>query len=449
MRRRQAKFREQNENQLRVETITKLFSTVAMTVTAVVVVAVVVPQSPTAALEDVIVYEDRVAYRVNVVDPDQAIIGDALLVRLSNQLEQYDTMLSFGYTLGSFANLNASTSYYLEVLADKGFGYERLDSKRITTLPRDGGLIAEARLMESLDMYSLSYEVDVVYYNSQETYTGFVLEYASYYEDQETSMPGKKYAPADLAYTPIPVTTSPATILIENVPAYDQALVLRLLGYTGLTEYAILDAVEVPLPFRLEAYAYLEQVSVRLISAYVYKDYYVTNAVYTAQLLHGNTIVATKAVAFAASSSEPHSSSMGTVSFTGLAPLTEYTVRFIADYVNPRTLRQEQTTFTEETATTLGTYDYEFSYEDLGTSYTATITLIDPSHNFQQFYYEIYETGMEYPSSSGQNGFLSPMDKTSTIVIDKPSFASYRIVFGVRNQMDYVKYDVIHTIYYP
>jgi len=40
-----SRFQEQQENKLRIETITKMFSAIAMTVAAVVVVTIVVPQS--------------------------------------------------------------------------------------------------------------------------------------------------------------------------------------------------------------------------------------------------------------------------------------------------------------------------------------------------------------------------------------------------------------------
>jgi len=442
---RKSRFQEQSENKLRVETISKLFSAATMTVATVVVVSVFVPQSPRATLEDVIVFEDRVSYRVNIVDPDQAIQNDSLLVRLSNQLELYETTLQFGYSLGAFDNLNTGTSYFLEVVADKGFGLERLASKRIKTLARDGGLIASVDVLEATEQGAIPFEVTTVYYNRQETYTAFSLEYASVYQDiyEESS---SSMEPQPLVYTPIELIASPSTTIID-IPSYHAEVHFRLLGYTSLTEYVILDEAVTPMPFRFEAYAYLKQVSTRSVSAYVYPSYMLDGAVYTAELYRGSRKMDTKEVTIPSTGQNEYEQ-QAVVSFTSLLPSTDYTIRFYGDYVNPQTLRQEITMFSEYEVTTLGTYSYQYDYIEDDTSIQATITLIDPNHNFQSFFYEIYEEGAAYPYPTGQNGFLSPENKTSTLNIVKPDYPAYRIVIGVRNNTDYYKYDVIDTPFF-
>jgi hypothetical protein len=355
-------------------------------------------------------------------------------------------VLPFGYTLGSFENLNKETWYFLEVLADKGFGYERLASQRIKTLPRDGGAITAVRPLSAIDNY-LPFEVDVVYYNSQGTYTSFVLEYAPIYEEVFSGESSYSQEAQPPVYTSIPLMESPSTIVIEDIPSFDSKVLFRLIGNRTNAIADILDEVEVPLPFQLEAYAYVKQVSTRSVSVYAYRDFRLPEAIYTVDLLRGEWTVDTKKMPLPDPDAEQYET-QPTVTFSGLLPDTEYGLRFNADYVNPQTLRTETSVFSEEVVTTLGTYTYEFSHTEDETTIEATITLIDPSHNFQQFFYEIYEEGAFYPYLNGQNGFLSPMDKTSTLVIPKPDYDSYRVVFGVRNEANYYEYDVIDTIDY-
>jgi len=440
-----SRFQEQQENKLRIETITKMFSAIAMTVAAVVVVTIVVPQSPSASLENVVVYEDRVSYRVHVVDPDQAIQNDSLVVRLSNQLEEYETALPFGYTIGAFSELTPNTSYFLEVLANKGFGEERLASQKIKTNPRDGGLILATRLVTSEMYYEQSLEVDVAYYDSNSTYQKFALIYDIVYEyenEESSSSSSQSYT----EYYQIPITNDLQTLTISGLYGEFSRIDLGLVGYPSIEEFVIIDRATFTPPFMVNSSIYWDQVGVNKVSASVYPDSRLLgNATYEATLYRGTIKVASKPIEMPETFDYEQEHEI-VVTFAGLKELTLYRLEVIVSFLDPVTLRQETKLLETLEATTLGAYEYSLTINDSGSEYIVTVTLIDPSHNFQELYFEVYEQGTYYPVNSGYTGFLSPTDKTGTLYITKPIVSDYYIVIGVRNQTEFFKYDVIHTI---
>lgn len=263
------------------------------------------------------------------------------------------------------------------------------------------------------------------------------------YEDE----PSTSSEPYPLDWISLPILTSPATLTIENYYGSEATLLLRLLGYKTNQDYDVLDEASLPPQFSLYASAYLDQVSTNFIAITFYPDSRLgQNADYRAELLLNGRVMNTMSLPVNLLDDQHYITSNQAIIFNRLRTLTTYSLRFIATYEHPQTLRQVTEVFAELEAKTLGVYEYDFSYVTLTGSYEATITLIDPSHNFQSFYYEVYEGENNYPTNSGQSGFFSPENKTATLVVNRPTSINYRIVFGVRNNINTYQYDEIYTI---
>jgi len=439
------RFVTQEQNKLRLQAITKLFSTAAMTIATVVVVSVVVPRSPSASLSGVNVFADRITYQAQVVDPDSAINNDTLKVRLSNQLERYEQSLPFGTSLGMFEGLLANTQYMLEIVANKGFGEERLASQRLKTYPKDGGAILDVRRIYDDISFDHRLEIDVAVYNDNQTYLSFALEYAfgyEYYQEYESESSIEQ----PLEYVSEPITESFSTIVVSQYLSYETIVYLRLIGYLDGGQTEVIDEIIDRQAFELQIYAGIEQVTTQSIELYVYPDSRVgKNATYVAAIYRGSQKIDEKPIIIPEHNQEQYEMDVGVI-FSSLRSLTEYTLIVTASFINPDTLRQDTFAIEPLLVTTSGDYDYELNVSETDTNYIAVVTLIDPHHNFQQFFYEIYQPDTSYPTGSGNSGFLSPENKTSTLTIAKPPFADYRIVIGVRNITNYYRYDVLYTM---
>lgn len=435
---------ENEQNKLRIEAIGKLFSMAVMTITTVVVVNIVVPQSPSASLSNINVFADRVSYRVDVVDPEQAINNDSLKVRLSNQLENYERPLPFGISLGAFDNLNPNTQYLLEVIANKGFGIERLSSARFKTSPRDGGAILDVRRKVEQDYFEGQIEIDVAVYNDEDTYQAFALRYAITYDQYQINQSTEDEQV--LEYFSVDVTESVMTITINQYISQETIFYFQLVGYRFNDNEVVLDKLVNRSVFALSTYAGLNQVTASLIDVYFFADSRLKDtATYQALLYRDQQKIAEKKIAPIFSSEEYEEITSG-VKFSNLMAFTTYRILIMASYINPDTLRQDTVVASEMEVTTSGLYSYQLNINDLGSYYVATVTLIDPHHTYQQFFYEIYQGDDHYPVQSNQDGFVSPENKTASLSITKPPFEKYRIIIGVRNNTDYYRYDVLKII---
>lgn len=416
-----------------------------MTIATVVVVSIVVPNSPTATLTGVDVFADRIAYQAQVVDPDGAINNDTLKIRLSNQLERYERSLPFGSSLGTFDGLVANTQYLLEIVANKGFGEERLASQRLKTYPKDGGAILDVRRIYDDISFDHRLEIDVAVYNDNQTYVSFALEYAfsyEYYQEYETESSVEE----PLNYVSQPIDEAFSTIVISQYLSYETIVHLRLIGNLDGQQTEVIVEMINRQTFELQIYAGIEQVTTRSIELYFYPDSRVTaNATYMATIWRGNQKIDEKPIQIPSHSQQQYENDIS-VMFSSLRPLTEYTLFVIASFTNPDTLRQQTYETEPLIIVTSGNYEYDLDVSENDTSYVAVVTLIDPHHNFQQFFYEVYQPDVPYPTGSGNSGFFSPENKTATLTIPKPPLTEYRIVIGVRNNTNYYRYDVLYTI---
>jgi len=443
--RNRSQFVTQEQNKLRIQAITKLFSAAAMTVATVVVVSIAVPRSPSATLTGVNVFADRITYQTQVIDPDGAINNDTLKVRLSNQLEQYERSLPFGTSLGTFDGLMANTQYLLEIVANKGFGEERLASQRLKTYPKDGGAILDVRRIYDDISFDHRLEIDVAVYNDNQTYLSFALEYAfsyEYYQEYESESSSEE----PLDYVSEPITESFSTIVISQYLSYETIVHLRLIGNREGQQIDIIAELINHQTFELQIYVGIEQVTTRSIELYFYPDSRVAdNATYVVSIWRGNQKIDEKPIQIPAHSQEQYEMDIGVI-FSSLRPLTEYTLFVRASFTNPDTLRKDTYTTEPLVIVTSGNYEYDLDVSENDTNYIAVVTLIDPHHNFQQFFYEVYQPDIPYPTGSGSSGFFSPENKTATLTIPKPPLAEYRIVIGVRNNTNYYRYDVLYTM---
>lgn len=112
------------------DSLKSLFSSFAVTVCAVVIALAVIPSSPKAEILGLSIFENQIVYQVEITDEDNALRLDTLKIVLENQMESYEYPLSLGINVGIFEDLSPGTPYKLSVVGSKGFGEERLTTKK-------------------------------------------------------------------------------------------------------------------------------------------------------------------------------------------------------------------------------------------------------------------------------------------------------------------------------
>jgi hypothetical protein len=164
-------------------------------------------------------------------------------------------------------------------------------------------------------------------------------------------------------------------------------------------------------------------------------------------LKKGDRVIDSKETAFVSDDFSHHESQE--IVFTGLLPDTEYTVELIATYKHPQWLSTQETLLASVTESTLGDYQYSVAIVETETTYNVSITLTDPTHNFQLGFYTVtvIDPMGDYQIASGDNGFTpSGEQKSTTLVIQKPDYDDVRIDIGVRSQTVYYHQSILETI---
>jgi hypothetical protein len=231
-----------------------------LTVGAVFVVATVVPKRPVATIENVQTTEHSLSYEIFVTDEERAIVSGGLSVVLSNQFERKERSLNPGYSSGRFEDLEPGVLYTVEVIANRGFGDERLASKKMETAPaREDMIWVRTDLREKTDDYYLYY-ADVVLKQSIDRYDEVYLEFGYVFPDGHFS-PHETFSIVD-AFTQVSF----------EVYDYNYQVVLRLMEQGG-EESRVLHEKRFYPPFRLTSSIYVEMVSEDAVQLVLYPDY--------------------------------------------------------------------------------------------------------------------------------------------------------------------------------
>lgn len=434
-----SKFKEKIRKRSRLEILKSWMTSFVITVSAVVVAVVTIPESPKAEFNQVQVFKNQIVYQVEVTDADNAIDINTLEIILENQFEHYSVSLELGVNVGEFSNLNDGTAYQLSVMGSKGFGQERLATKEIVTQPNSGGAILSYALLDAQNQFDSQYELKTILYDELDEYMSVELYYGVIGIDETEPF----------EYFNSVVTDGTSSHILDNIFQMNGRIYVYLEATLYNFETLILDELYINIPVSFEAYYYIEQVTDTTIVLSMYPDFsFLEDVTYEYKLTKDGYPIATKIV----NKDTIDESSMhygSEIRFEGLKKNTLYQVNLKVIYTNPYTLVRETKTFESQVIRTLSAYSYQIDVVDYDFFYEVTISVTDPNHNFQIPYYYVYETQDEFDwyVSSGEFGF-TPMDgyKTVTFTIDKTATIPYRIDIGLRNEEFTYYYEIIHVI---
>lgn len=419
------------ESKRRFEAIKDLMSTFAMGTVAVVAAVTLIPSSPKAEVTKAIALNEEIIYQVNVTDKDNALDLSTLFVVLENQLEFYEQSISLGETSGYFDSLEPNTEYRLSVYGNKGFGQERLDTLSISTKDKIGGQILSVTPLET--NFSISYLVDVSINDPNSKYTSMNLYYGYRWEED-----------AEILYSSIPIDSDRMSIELNDI---DTHLPFHIyVEGTTIDGVELLDEIWVTPPFELSASLYIDYLNDKEIGFYLHGDLNVEDISYEMNIYEEDSLIRTDQVEITTNN---HYGSKFIID--DLTPNTIYLFECIATYVNPQTLRQEQSIIYQEEITTLDVYSYTYSVETFDDYIEVTIVVTDPFHYFQLAFYESYDTSSEediYLNGQNYQFTANTNDKSVTFTIYKPTSSSYQITIGIRNEFNYSLTQIIEVINY-
>lgn len=171
-----------NQKKSRYEILKTWFSSLIMTVVAVVTVTVLIPKSPTATILKYTALLNEISFQVQVTDEEHALDEGSLKVILTSQLENYELPIGLGESSGVFDTLKPNTTYILKVIGSKGFGDEVLDQVVVQTKEVSGGFIMGYK--KSNDTFEPSFDVDVKVIDPNTIYQSIKLYYGTTYDEQ-------------------------------------------------------------------------------------------------------------------------------------------------------------------------------------------------------------------------------------------------------------------------
>jgi len=424
------------ETKRRFEAIKDLMSTFAMSTVAVVAAVTLIPASPKAEIIKAVSLNEEIVYQVNVTDEDNALDLSTLYVVIENQLEYYEQSISLGENSGYFDSLAYDTEYRLSVYGSKGFGQERLDTVMVTTKEKVGGTILSVTQPNPED--TTNYVVDVSINDPNTKYSSIILYYGSAWEYN-----------TEIEYSSIEVTSPRMDVELFGIYT-TEPIHIYIEGIT-IDGTEMLDEIWVTPPFEFYSSVYMSYMNSEEIGFYVYGEMRAENVSYKMNVYKNNALVQTETLILSVGDEEEYHYGNDEIIIKDLSPNTTYDFECIAIYTNPLTLRKEKEIIYEEEITTLETYSYTYSFEEFDEYLEVTIILDDPSHYFQNVYYESYDTSGEYDMYLyGEMNYFSAneFDKSVTFTIFKPTASSYQIEIDMRNQTDSSIKQIIDIIIY-
>ena len=420
------KFKKQQKDMKRYEAIRSFISSFTLTAIVVVAVAVAIPKSPVAVIEDISTFESEIVYQVTVTDEDEALDITSLEIVLNGQLETYTEHLDLGMNVGVFDNLRPNTSYYLEVYGSKGYGKEKLTSMRVKTKASSDGAITSYEMTSETDMF-YTYEIGILLSDQEQLFQNVYLYYAYVYPEEEPQF-----------YNMIEVFESTRTLELLDISYEHERISIYLEALLIDGETQILDELTIYTPVSLSTDIYLESKTKSSLSFSFYSDYYFTEEItYTAKIYDHKVLVDEQLIDIDQTMFYHDGLK---ITFNKLRKNVEYKIEIWSHYVDPQTKREVSVLLHTLNEQTLDDYDIEYEIEYFEGQVDVNLFLNDPNHYFQTPYVIIYELidGQKYFYSETTFEFIpSTIGKTSTFEFLYPNLSEFEIVIGVRNQMDY------------
>lgn len=433
------KMKEKHQKLSRFQALKSIFSSLFMTVTIVVVATIVVPASPKASIESLEAFNNTIVYNINVTDSDNAIKPQTLKVLLLNQFEEYESYLEIGENTGSFANLNSDTEYKIKVMADKGYGYEVLDSETIDTAPNTGGAFSYIGILNENE-WSYDYQIDYFISDPFNEYQSIQLRYGYMYEWEEEI----------LHYTTVPLSLIESTYTLFDVSNENVELYMYLEAMDLLGEIIILDETSFHTPYSLSGSVYTDRIEDEAVNLSVYAESMDSEmeVEYEVQILLHDYVVDSQS--FTVAQEEEHMHHEGNyMLFDDLIPETTYQVKLIAKYDDPYTLAYTEAIIQSIEFTTLKDIEFTYTIQEFDTYYEITIELDDPENQFTHGYYNIYEVTEFGNFVLESNMFiLEEQDEllVVTFIVSKVDTQPVIYEFGIKSSVNFSDYIIIETV---
>ncbi|HPF42909.1 MAG TPA: hypothetical protein PLP02_05390 [Bacillota bacterium] len=442
---RMVEFREKIKKKTRFEAFKSIFSSLTVTVAAVVIAATVIPKSAVASFAAIEPYANEIIYHVDVTDEENAIIAGTLKVVLECQDEYYEQSLELGTSSGIFTGLKTNTEYSIRVEADKGFGTEYLVNDKVKTESRAGGAITGYELISSGETSYLEYDIGFFLADPETELTGFTMTYyvlmdKEYIVEEETTV------------QLLPNETSVSIL----VPYYDNSSVyIEISGEYVNGEKTIFDQLTFDEPLYYMGSFYIEQVTNDMISVIAYAEPYgIEDIRYELHLQHNKVDLQVIEIT-PSSMEEGYMHECGEeIVFSNLRHNRRYDIKLFAYYQDPTTLAYVERVVYEESVTTMQDFDCNVDVTETIDAYLVTVTIVDSSDTFQNAYYGIYQT-VDYGDGYiyDQLEFWRDSDFTvnahSKIVmftINKPDYEDWHIEIGISSDTEYYYYYIVTEI---
>jgi hypothetical protein len=373
------KIEENRKKLTRFQTLKSIFSSMLITVTAVVLVVTVTPTSPKAEIASLEAFNNAIIYTVNVTDSDNAIIEDTLRITLENQFEEYEKYISVGSNVGNFQDLQEDTEYKLKVYADKGFGLEVLDSQTINTYPTAGGVLISKELVDQTE-WNFTYQVEYMINDSLNEYRDIQVRY------------GFKPSGEDevLHYQTMPISLTESSFILEGANSdIEVYLYLEAITYDDIT--IILDDLIFNTPFIMNGSIYTSRISHTSAEFDLWFEYTGNFEAEYEVLLKTHDHVVDRILVEKPTGSEGMHHEGISVEFTDLLIEQEYTAVLLAKYDDPVTLEYMEVEVKEVEFITLTDFEVNINISDHETYIEVTINLTDYEDTYDKAYYTIWE----------------------------------------------------------
>lgn len=431
------KFQEKHKQMNRFQALKSIFSSFVLTVTAVVVVVVAVPNSPKASIDNLEAFNNVITYTVNVTDSDSAIIDDTLQVVLENQYYEYYQEIDIGSSTGVFEDLEHNTEYNLKVVADKGFGLEVLDSETVTTEVKTGGIIIRKDLI-SEDEWSYSYNIDFLVNDPHNEYQDFQIRYGFKYQGEDEVF----------SYQTSLSLLNEESYILENV-SKGVEVYIYLEAINNNLEIIILDELIFNTPFEISTYFYAERISNDSVSFYVFDESFSDVLVEYEVLLKQHDFIIDRAqVVFPDNIDEFHHSG-ASVEFDELHSDMEYHAVLLAKYIDPYTLEYKEVETQEIVIQTLTDFEISLEIDEFDTYLEVTVFLGDEFDTYDEISYlilEIDDTGTWIYESMSYTFEVVNDQKYATFIIDLPALDEMIIEIHLNDTTDFSHFIMLERI---
>lgn len=424
--RKEIKTRLKEENRKRSEILKQWFSSFFMSLGVVVIAVTLIPKSPSAEIIDTKVFSDAFTYQVSVTDEDLAIRDGTLKIILENQMEYQEQSLTTGTNVGIFETLEADTPYTIRVMADKGFGLEVLAKREIRTSPAPGAAIISNTLVEGIEPWMRSYQVEVYVSNPEgnvgDVWLDISYTYLSWYEEQTYSL------------TSIPCPDNRNLLTVDNIPSGYVRVDYTVRGMLDGVE-TILDSYSFHTPFEIYGSLYVSRVTSSTVGMFAYVESApVEDLTYRIELYQGSRLVQTKFIEPMSMEGEMHEEQSETI-FENLLRKTAYLAKLYATYLDPDTLAPVEVLLETVEIETIGFATYTATATEETDHFRIDVLGNDPEGIYTHVNYYVYEItpeGFEIFQTFGMIELVIVDGEVSAqFPITKPAFENYKIVIEV------------------